>query len=63
MVMQPQEECQSCDDPLLCSDWLIAPDVLPSFMLALGSAACFLRYSGHRVQIGHCIPHQPIVAT
>lgn len=24
MVMQLQEECQSCDDPLLCSDWLIA---------------------------------------
>ena len=21
--MQLQEECQSCDDPLLCSDWLI----------------------------------------
>ena len=62
MVMQLQEECKAVTIHCCVQTGSLPPDVLPSFMLALGSAACFLKYSWHLVQIGHCIPHQPIVA-
>ncbi len=55
--MRLQEECQSCDAPILCSDWLIVDRCSATFQAGTCSAACFLNYFWHCVQIGHCIPY------